>query len=107
MNTGIISTTGNASNVIVSGVAGRRIKVLAYTVSASTSAEVRWFSGATALSGVMHMGANGHIAIHLGDNWPSGGLPVLQTALGEDLILTTTNTAGIIGGHLTYVVVSN
>lgn len=107
MNTGIISTTGNANNTVITGVAGRRIKVLAYTVSSSTSAEVQWLSATTPLSGTMHMGANGHIAIHLGDNWPSGGLPVLQTALGEDLILKTTNTAGVIGGHLTYVVVSN
>jgi hypothetical protein len=52
------------------------------------------------------MGANGNIAIHLGDNWPSGGLPVLQTIAGEDLILTTTSTAGVIGGHLTYVMVN-
>jgi hypothetical protein len=52
------------------------------------------------------MGANGNIAIHLGDNWPSGGLPVLQTADSENLVLTTTNTSGIIGGHLTYIMVN-
>jgi len=106
MNTAIISTTGNTSTVVITGVAGKRIRVLAYTMSSSTTAETRWFSGATALSGVMHTGANGNIAIHLGDNWPSGGLPVLQTIAGEDLILTTTNTAGVIGGHLTYVMVA-
>jgi hypothetical protein len=106
MNTAIISTTGNASTVVITGVAGKRIRVLAYTMSSSTTAEAQWFSATTALSGKMHMGANGNIAIHLGDNWPSGGLPVLQTIVGEDLILTTTNTAGVIGGHLTYVMVN-
>ena len=106
MNTAIISTTGNASNVVITAVAGKRIRVLAYTISSSTAAEVQWFSATTAISGKMHMGANGNVAIHLGDNWPSGGLPVLQTAASEDLILTTTNTSGVIGGHLTYVMVS-
>jgi hypothetical protein len=75
-------------------------------MSASTAAETQWFSASTAISGKMHMAANGNIAIHLGDNWPSGGLPVLQTTAGEDLILTTTNTTGIIGGHLTYIMVN-
>lgn len=106
MNTAIISTTGNASTVVITGVAGKRIRVLAYTFNSSTAAEAQWFSATTPLSGTMHMGANGNIAIHLGDNWPSGGLPVLQTALGEDLILKTTNTAGVLGGHLTYVMVN-
>ncbi len=50
----------------------------------------------------MHMGANGNIAIHLGDNWPSGGLPVLETAAGESLNLTVAGTTPVIGGHLTY-----
>jgi hypothetical protein len=106
MNTAIISTTGNASTVVITGVTGKRIRVLAYTMNSSTTAETQWFSATTAISGKMHMGANGNIAIHLGHNWPSGGLPVLQTNSGEDLILTTTNTAGIIGGHLTYVMVA-
>ena len=106
MNTAIISTTGNASTVVITGVAGKRIRVLAYTMSSSTAAEAQWFSATTAISGKMHMGSNGNIAIHLGDNWPSGGLPVLQTATGEDLILTTTNTSGVLGGHLTYVMVN-
>ena len=106
MNTAIISTTGNASTVVIAGVAEKRIRVLAYTMSSSTAAEAQWFSATTAISGKMHMGANGNIAIHLGDNWPSGGLPVLQTATGEGLILTTTNTSGVLGGHLTYVTVN-
>jgi hypothetical protein len=106
MNTAIISTTGNASTVVIAGVAEKRIRVLAYTMSSSTAAEAQWFSATTAISGKMHMGANGNIAIHLGDNWPSGGLPVLQTATGEGLILTTTNTSGVLGGHLTYVMVN-
>ncbi|CAB4160647.1 hypothetical protein UFOVP731_8 [uncultured Caudovirales phage] len=102
MKTAIISATLSGDNVILSGTPGKRIRVLAYTVSFSTNNTAQWKSGSTLISGLMHFASGGNIAIHLGDNWPSGGLPVLQTEAGEDLIL---NLGGAItaGGHLTYV----
>jgi hypothetical protein len=47
------------------------------------------------------MSASSSAAIHLGDNWPAGGMPVLQTGVGEDLILYL-NGSHVAGGHLTY-----
>jgi hypothetical protein len=102
MKTAIISATTGTTEVIA-GVSGKKLRILAYTFSASANAEVTWKSGATAISGVMHIGATGNIAIHLGDNWPSGGLPVLQTEVGESLNLTVGGGSPTIGGHLTYV----
>jgi hypothetical protein len=101
MKTKIISATTGTTEIIA-GVVGKKLRVLAYTVSSSVASELTWKSATTAISGVMHMGANGNIAIHLGDNWPSGGLPVLETAAGESLNLTVAGTTPVIGGHLTY-----
>jgi hypothetical protein len=102
MKTAIISGTTGTTEVIA-GVSGKRLRVLAYTVSSSVASELTWKSGSTAISGTMHMGAYGNIAINLGNNWPSGGLPVLQTNAGESLNLTVAGTSPVIGGHLTYV----
>ena len=107
MNTALIQVTTDGDSVVLAGVAGKRIRVLAYTISSSTNAAVVWKSDSTAISGAMHMATNSNIAIHLGDAWPSGGLPVLQTATGEGLsINVTSGGSNVIGGHLTYVMVS-
>jgi hypothetical protein len=37
----------------------------------------------------------------MGDLWPAGGLPVLETAIGENLVISL-NAGTAIGGHLTY-----
>jgi hypothetical protein len=102
MLTAAVDTAAAGPTVIVAGKTNRRIRVLAYIVTSHMSNYVVWKSGTTALSGQMHMSAGNNIAIHLGDLWQSGGLPVLQTAPGEDLVLYL-DQAQVVGGHVTYV----
>ena len=101
MKTAIIDISTSGNNVILSGIPGKRFRVYAYILFSSSQNYFIWKSGSTALSGQMHMPAGGNAAIHLGDNWPAGGMPVLQTATGEDLVLYM-NNAQIGGGHITY-----
>jgi hypothetical protein len=101
MKTAIIDASTSGNNVILSGIPGKRFRVYAYILFSAQNNYFIWKSGATALSGQLHMSASSSAAIHLGDNWPSGGMPVLQTGVGEDLILYS-NGAHIVGGHLTY-----
>lgn len=101
MKTAIIDTTTIGDNVILTGIPGKRFRVYAYILFSESQNYFIWKSGATALSGQMHMPAGGNAAIHLGDNWPSGGMPVLQTGVGEDLVLYL-NGAHHAGGHITY-----
>lgn len=102
MLTAAVDTAAAGPTVIVAGKTNRRIRVLAYIVSSGFQNYVIWKSGTTALSGQLHMAAGNSIAIHLGDLWQSGGLPVLQTAPGEDLVLYL-DQAHAVGGHITYV----
>jgi hypothetical protein len=101
MKTAIIDITAAGNNVILAGIPGKRFRVYAYILFSSANNYFIWKSGSTALSGQMHMAASSNAAIHLGDNWPAGGMPVLQTASGEDLVLYMLN-AQVGGGHITY-----
>lgn len=101
MKTAAISTTAAGDTVILTGTPGKRIRVLAYIVAISNNNHIQWKSGATAISGEMHMSGGSSMAIHMGDNWPGGGLPVLITEPGESLVLNV-GGAVTVGGHLTY-----
>ena len=101
MKTAIIDTATSGDNVILTGIPGKRFRVYAYILFSASNNYFIWKSGSTALSGQMHMSASSSAAIHLGDNWPAGGMPVLQTGVGENLVLYL-NGAYNVGGHLTY-----
>jgi hypothetical protein len=101
MKTAIIAAALAGDNIILTGTPGKKIRVLGYMVCFSTNSTAIWKSGSTAISGTMHVSSGANITMHLGDNWASGGLPVLETGVGEDLILSL-GGAHTVGGHLTY-----
>ncbi len=101
MNVIKVATSTIGDNVVLPGVANKKIRVLAYMITSIAQNYVVWKSGSTAISGNVYMPAYGNIVIHMGDLWPAGGLPVLETAIGEDLVISL-NAGTAIGGHLTY-----
>jgi len=101
MNVIKVATSTIGDNVVLPGVANKKIRVLAYMITSVAQNYVVWKSGSTAISGNVYMPAYGNIVIHMGDLWPAGGLPVLETAIGEDLVISL-NAGTAIGGHLTY-----
>lgn len=101
MKTAIIAASSSGPNVVVTGTAGKRIRVLAYLLTSDNPNFVVWKSGTTDISGQLHMVQGGNIAVHLGESYPGGGLPVLQTNAGEDLVIDL-DASQMIGGHLTY-----
>lgn len=101
MNVIKVTTSTIGDNVVLPGVANKKIRVLAYMITSIAQNYVVWKSGSTAISGNVYMPAYGNIVIHMGDLWPAGGLPVLETAIGEDLVISL-NAGTAIGGHLTY-----
>lgn len=105
MKMAIVSASTAGDHTIIPAIAGKKIRVLAYIITSHQNNFVVWKSGSTAISGELHMPGGGNLAIHLGDNWPSGGLPVLQTGAGEALVLDL-DQSHVIGGHLTYVEVA-
>jgi hypothetical protein len=93
------STIGDTT--VIPGVANKKIRVLAYLLTSSNQNMVKWKSGSTEISGELHMPTGGNLVIHMGDLWPSGGLPALECAIGESLVINL-NSAQSIGGHITY-----
>lgn len=92
-------TAGAGSTDIVPAVAGKRIRVLNYTiVESAAGVNPKFTSGLvpTDLTGVLGFGANGGAA-------PQGTplSPQFETGVGEKLSLAHA-AAGTTGGHLTY-----
>lgn len=91
----VIISTGRTTN-IVNPVAGKRIKVLSYTlVTDGTPNTVQWFGGIT-LTGIMSLRDFGGINAHY---CPLG---LFKTSIGSALTLSTGVIANITG-HLVYV----
>jgi len=79
---------------VVAAIAGRQIEVLSYVFVADAASTVTFKSDTTAMSGAMAIAANGGVSSNGDDN----GL--MLTSKGEALNIT--NSAGNLGGHLTY-----
>ncbi len=97
----VVSVAGSSTDsVLVSGVAGKKIRVVSYELVASAGTTVLFESGTTtALSGTMSLAANGTI-----DFAGSADAPGFETIAGENLVVTT--GTGAIEGHLCYVEVA-
>lgn len=94
-----ISAASSGDNTLVAAVAGKKIRVIFYTMIAAAAVDVRFESGAggTALTGVMNLPAAGNGAA------PSCGIyGCFETAAGALLNLELSGAVSV-GGHLTYV----
>lgn len=90
------NTTGGDNTVLPADTAGRRIRVVAYTLIAAAGTSVVFKTANTAISGTMQIASNGGISAN---GTPS--LPLMQTNPNEALVITL--GAGAVGGHLSYV----
>jgi hypothetical protein len=86
------STTG----AIVAAVAGKKIRVLEYVLSAAGAVNTKWQSASTDLTGLTYFAA-------AGDNVSCPFSPVghFQTAVNEALNLNFSG-AVVVGGHIAY-----
>lgn len=89
----VISQTAAGSVTAVAGVAGKRIRLVAYTLVMNGAGTAQWKSNSTAKSGVMSFAANGGA---------SSQSPI-TTAVGEGLVLTTATSFA--NGHIAYKVI--
>lgn len=92
-----INAASSGDNTIVAAVAGKKIRVLAYTAIANGAVNARWQSGdaGSYLSGALPLAAQAGAA-------PAFGGGLLETASGELLNLEL-SAAIQVSGHLTYV----
>ena len=96
-----IELTAAGNGTILAGIAGKRFRVLTYLACSTVDVLMTWKSGSTALSGPMAVGAYSNIVDGNADSLPSGIIGVLETAEGEDLVLSLSGASSV-GGHLTY-----
>lgn len=94
----VINAASSGANTIVGATAGKKIKVLNYSLVADAPVTVKWQSGVTDKSGAMSFGANGGISTPFGS--PSSGW-LLETDLSGALNLNLGAAVGV-RGHLSY-----
>lgn len=91
-----IAASSSGANEIVAAVTGKKIKVLAYLLSAAGSVNAKWQRASTDITGLHYMVANSQV--------PSPFSPVglFETASGEALNLNL--SVGVaVGGYVVYV----
>lgn len=95
-----VAVSSSGDNTIVAKQAGQRIRVVSIFLSAANSVSVTFKSSAAgAITGAMPMIAGTPLA----GSFPGG---ILQTAVGEDLVLNL--SAGVaVGGSITYILTTN
>ena len=92
-----IACSSSGDNTIVYAVTSKKIRVLAYVITASAAVNAKWKSLSTGdKSGLLYMAANGGAAPPF---CPTGHF---ETAAGEALALNLSSAVAV-GGHLTYV----
>lgn len=93
-----VNTSGD--NTIIAADATKKIKVLQYTLIVSNQAiSIIWKSGASNISGIMPIGANGGIASPF---VPASAGHLIETTVNNALILNLSISQQV-GGHLTYI----
>lgn len=97
-----IDASASGDNAIVAAVAGKRIRVIGYTIIAGAAVTAKWRSATTDISGGMALAANGGAAPSVSVLSPGGMFGVLQTEPGEALNLNLSDAVAV-GGHLVYI----
>ncbi len=93
-----ISASASGDNTVVAAVAGKKIRVLKYTILANGTVAVKFRSPSVAdLTGLMTLGTNSGVG---GAFCPIG---LFETAAGDPLIVNLSGGTGGVAGHLTYV----
>ena len=88
-------TAGAAPQLLATGITGRQFEVLSYVFVCDAASTVTFESDSTAIGGPFAAAANGGVSASSGDDDY-----LFITEVGESL--NVTNSAGNIGGHLTY-----
>ena len=92
-----ISSSGTGDTTVVTGTAGKQIRVVTYNFIVSGATVVTWKSSvAGAISGAQSFAANGGKVV------PYCPVGTMQTAVGEDLVINSSQNVTI-GGELTYI----
>lgn len=92
----VVNATSSGLNVIVAGVAGKKIRVLNWYIVSSGGVTAIWQSNVTAVSGPMPLVASS--GAHAGE----AVLGHFETIAGEPLVLNLSG-ATLVGGSITYI----
>ena len=94
----VINAGSSGDNPIVTGVAGKSVRLLSYVLVATAAVNCEWQDGGGAtLSGAMNFAANGGVSAAS----PTG---LLMTTDGDHLVLNL-SAATAVDGHISYILV--
>ncbi len=94
-----ITASSSGNTAVVSGVSGKKIRVIAFTLVSNGTVNVKWQSNTTDLTGLSYFIANtGEVDGPNEYGW-------MQTAAGEDLNINLSGNVAV-GGKMTYILVA-
>ncbi len=93
----VIQVTGSGNQQLKAGVAGKRIRVINYTILTDKATTVQFKSGTTNLTGTMSLALDGGISA---DVHPAS--QVFATLAGEALNMELGNIAANVAGHFEF-----
>jgi len=97
-----IDASASGDNQVVAAVAGKRIRVISYTLITSAAVTAKWRSASTDITGGMAFAANGGSEPSVSILSPGGIFGLFQTEPGEALNLNLSSAVAV-GGHLVYI----
>lgn len=101
MQRAVISCSSNGANKIVSGVTGRRIRVICFLLSFSGSVNAKWQDGTTDVTGLIYGAAAATVASPQDPMLPGGPYGQFETSQGVDLNLNLSSAVAV-GGYIVY-----
>lgn len=102
----VIDVATQASHTIVSGVTGKKIRVVSYLLTAAGSVTVTWKRGSTGLTGAITLATGVPLpAAPMPEGARGGQYGHFETDQGEALVLTLGGAVQV-SGHVAYVLVS-
>ena len=96
-----IDTSTSGANKIVTGVAGKTIRVLGYTLVGAGTVTAQWKSGTTEISGAMSLAVASVISPSQGPIGPADRKALMVTNVGDDLNLVLGGSVQV-SGHIEY-----
>lgn len=99
--TAAIAASASGNNTVVTGVAGRRIRVLGFALSFSGSVNAKWNDGTSDMTGLYYGAANVQVASPPLPNINPTICGHFVCAAGGNLILNLSGATAV-GGHVVY-----
>lgn len=97
-----ITASASGNTVVITAVAGKKIRILDYLLTTNAAVNVTWkSSGGSSISGILYLGTNAVVTAVGGYQLAGGLFGLFETLPDEGLTINLSGSVAV-GGHITY-----